>query len=324
MSLPMPTPFFSVIVPTYDRPEALTACVQAIRQLDYPQDRFEVIIVDDGSPVPVRSFGYHLQDDLIIRILRQSNAGPASARNMGAEHARGDMLAFTDDDCIPTTRWLRELAQSANEAPTGLVGGRTINGLVDNLYSIASQIIVDEAYAYSLSRDSDLRFFASNNMAVSAKIFHESGGFDSSFRISEDRDFCHRWIRRGHPLVYAPKALVHHHHRLTLTTFCRQHFNYGRGAYQFYHTRKRGGRSLLKPDPRFYASVVRRACCTPWSPKSLRMAGLMGLWQVANLAGFVWQAFHQDLPPTRLTWDEGLSQTKGTSCKAENREEHQD
>ena len=53
-SPPMTTPFFSIIVPAYDRPEALTACVQAIRQLDYPQDRFEVIIVDDGSPVPVK------------------------------------------------------------------------------------------------------------------------------------------------------------------------------------------------------------------------------------------------------------------------------
>ncbi len=287
----MTTPFFSIIVPTYDRPEALTACVQAIRQLDYPQDRFEVIIVDDGSPVPVKASGHHLQNDLTIRVLCQSNAGPASARNMGAQHARGDMLAFTDDDCIPAMQWLRELAQSANEAPTGLVGGRTINGLVDNLYSTASQMIVDEAYAYFLSRNSDLRFFASNNMAVSAKLFHESGEFDSSFRTSEDRDFCHRWIRRGYPLAYAPKAIVHHHHHLTLTTFCRQHFNYGRGAYQFHRTRERGGRSLLKPDPRFYASVCRRALLTPLSRKSLRMAGLMGLWQVANLTGFLWQGF---------------------------------
>jgi GT2 family glycosyltransferase len=295
----MTTPFFSIIVPAYDRPEALTACVQAIRQLDYPQDRFEVIIVDDGSPVPVKASGHHLQNDLTIRVLRQSNAGPASARNMGAQHARGDLLAFTDDDCMPATQWLMELAQSANEDPTGLVGGRTVNGLDHNLFSTASQMIVDEAYAYFLSRDSDLRFFASNNMAVSAKLFHESGGFDSSFRTSEDRDFCNRWIRRGHPLVYAPKALVHHHHHLTLTTFCRQHFNYGRGAYQFHFTRERGGRSLLKPDPRFYASVFRRALCTPLSRKSLRMAGLMGLWQAANLAGFVWQGFHQTAPSSR-------------------------
>jgi GT2 family glycosyltransferase len=320
----MTIPFFSIIVPTYDRPEALTACVQAIRQLDYPQDRFEVIIVDDGSPVPVEGYGYHVQDDLTIRVLRQSNAGPASARNMGAQQARGDILAFTDDDCLPTTQWLRELARSADEAPTGLVGGRTVNGLDHNLYSTASQMIVDEAYAYFLSRDSDLRFFASNNMAVSANLFQESGGFDPSFRTSEDRDFCDRWIRRGHPLVYAPKALVYHHHHLTLTAFCRQHFHYGRGAHQFHRVRARRSRSRLKPDLQFYASVCRRAFFNSWSWKALCMAGLMGLWQAANLAGFVWQGFYQTPPPSRDMHDEEFSQPKDARWNIERREERQD
>lgn len=324
MSLPMTTPFFSIIVPTYNRPEALTACVQAIRQLDYPQDRFEVIIVDDGSPVPVKVPGHHLQDDLTIRVLCQSNAGPASARNKGAQHARGDMLAFTDDDCMPATQWLRELARSASKVPTGLVGGRTVNGLDHNLYSTASQMIVDEAYAYFLSRDSDLRFFASNNMAVSAKLFQESGGFDSSFRTSEDRDFCDRWIRRGHPLVYAQKAIVFHHHHLTLTTFCRQHFHYGRGAHRFHRVRAQRSRSRLKPDLQFYASVFRHALCTPLSRKSLRMAGLMGLWQAANLAGFVWQGFNKIPPSFRDMHDKESSQPTDARWNIERRDRRQD
>jgi GT2 family glycosyltransferase len=319
----MNTPFFSIIVPTYDRHEALMVCVQAIKQLDYPRDRSEVIIVDDGSPVPVNASGYHFQNDLTIRVLRQINSGPASARNLGAQHARGDMLAFTDDDCIPTTQWLRELAQSANKAPSGLVGGRTVNGIDHNLYSTASQIIVDQAYAYFLSRDSNLRFFASNNMAVSASLFHESGGFDSSFRTSEDRDFCDRWIRRGYSLVYAPKALVHHHHHLTMTAFCRQHFNYGRGAYRFHRLRAQRSGSRLKPDLQFYASVFRRILFKPLSRKSLSMAGLMGLWQIANLAGFLWQGFYQVSPSSRFSRDEGLSQAKGAVWNAESREERQ-
>ncbi len=293
----MTAPFFSIIVPTFNRPEALTACVQAIRQLDYPGDRFEVIIVDDGSPIPVKTSGYARPGEVMITVLRQVNAGPASARNTGAQHAKGEILAFTDDDCIPTPQWLKEMAQSFNDAPTGLVGGWTINGLVNNLYSIASQMIVEVAYAYFLIRNSDLRFFSSNNMAISAKLFHESGGFNSSFRTSEDREFCARWIRQGHTLVYTPKAIVHHYHHLTLTAFCRQHFSYGRGAYQFHRTRARCGRSLLKPDPRFYVSVFRRALS--WKP--LRMAGLMGLWQVANLAGFLWEAAHPNPSSTSRT-----------------------
>ena len=290
------TPFFSVIVPTFDRPEALTACVQAMRRLDYPRDRFEVIIVDDGSRIPIAASHRHLEDDVMITVLRQTNAGPASARNFGAQHARGDMLAFTDDDCRPTPQWLRELAQSFRDEPAGLIGGRTVNGLDDNLYSTASQMIVDEAYTYFFRRGSDLRFFASNNMATSAKLFDESGGFDPSFRTSEDRDFCDRWMLRGHPLVYAPEAIVYHHHHLTLTAFCRQHFHYGRGARRFYRVRAQRGRSRLKPDFQFYISVCRRALSQPLSRTSFRMAGLLGLWQASNLAGFLWQGICRDSP----------------------------
>jgi glycosyltransferase involved in cell wall biosynthesis len=320
----MTTPFFSIIVPTFDRLEALTACVQAMKRLDYPRNRFEIIIVDDGSSVPIMASGHHLHDDGTITVLRQLNAGPASARNKGAQHARGDILAFTDDDCTPTPQWLRELAQSFRDVPTGLVGGRTVNGLVNNLYSTASQMIVDEAYAYFISRNSDLRFFASNNMAVSAKLFHESGGFDPSFRTSEDREFCDRWIRREHPLVYSPEAIVYHHHHLTLMAFFRQHFNYGRGAHRFHRARAHRSRSRLKPDLQFYASVCRRSLFSPLSWKSLRMAGLMAVWQAANLAGFLWQAFCQDPPPSKLTRGQGLSQATGTHYAATNRERRED
>jgi glycosyltransferase involved in cell wall biosynthesis len=286
----MTTPFISIIVPTYDRLESLAACVQAIGQLDYPLDRFELIIVDDGSPVPVEVPERVVRSDLSVTVLRQTNAGPALARNTGALHARGDILAFTDDDCLPATQWLKELAQAVRDAPTRLIGGRTMNGLVDNLYSTASQMIVDEAYGYFLSRDSDLRFFATNNMAVSATLFHAVGGFHPSFRTSEDREFCDRWIHGGHSLLYAPEAIVYHHHHLSLAGFFGQHFHYGRGAYLFHRVRARRGRSRVKPDLRFYALVCRHMLFSSLSWNSLRMAGLMGLWQLANLTGFFWQA----------------------------------
>lgn len=320
----MTTPFFSIIVPTFDRQEPLAACVQAMRRLDYPRNRFEIIIVDDGSSVPIMASGHQLQDDGTITVLRQLNAGPASARNNGALHARGDILAFTDDDCTPTPQWLRELAQSFTDVPTGLVGGRTVNGLVDNLYSTASQMIVDEAYAYFFSRKSDLRFFASNNMAVSAKLFHKSGGFDPSFRTSEDREFCDRWIRREQPLVYSPEAIVYHHHHLTLKAFFRQHFSYGRGAHRFHRARAHRSRIRLKPDLQFYAAVCRRSLFSPLSWKSIRMAGLLGVWQAANLAGFLWQGFCQDPPTARLTRDQGLSHTAGARSAATNRVKRED
>lgn len=290
----MTFPYFSIIIPTYNRSDILMPCIRAITRLDYPPDRFEIIIVDDGSQFPVSLPEAHLQEGIMITVLQQCNGGPASARNAGAQKARGDIFAFTDDDCVPDAHWLREFANAFHKTPSDLLGGRTINGLRENPYSTASQIIADEAYTYFFSRKSELRFFASNNMAIPARLFHECGGFDPSFRTAEDRDFCDRWMRDGHSLTYVPKAVVHHHHHLTFTTFCRQHFHYGRGAYRFHRGRAGRGPYSFKPDLRFYAAVFRRALFSPLSGLSLRMAALMGVWQLANVAGFLWQGVFRE------------------------------
>jgi len=295
----MSDPVFSIIIPTRDRPGPLAACLQAISRLDYPNDRYEVIVVDDGSMVPVEMPKDGVPDDVQFTLLHQTNAGPASARNRGAQLARGDVLAFTDDDCIPDRQWLRELARCVNRVPGAIIGGRVINGLVNNPYSTASQIIVDQAYAFFHERNSDLRFFASNNMAVNAKLFNEWGSFDPSFRCSEDRDLCSRWIRHGGSLVFAPKAIVLHHHNLSFTSFCRQHFYYGRGACQFSRKRAQWGGSFIKPSLRFYADVMLKALFAPTARWRFGMVGLMGVWQVANLAGFLSQVFSRG-PESRL------------------------
>lgn len=304
----MTLPFVSIIVPTFHRQEALAACLEAIRGLDYPRSRFEAILVDDGSPVPVTVPDHHGCSGLMMTLLRQRNAGPAAARNLGAQRARGDVLAFTDDDCCPSPHWLREVVRTLEGHPTALVGGRTVNALETNLFSAASQLIVDEAYAYLFSRSSDLRFFASNNLAVPTRRFRECGGFNPSFRTSEDREFCDRWLRRGEPLVYAPEAVVQHRHHLTMPGFCRQHFHYGRGAHRFHRVRWRRNGIGVTPDMRFYASVCRRALRTalPW--KTLHMAALVGMWQAANLAGFLWQACADAPAVVRLTGGRGLAQ----------------
>ena len=117
------SPFFSIIVPTYDRPRCLASCLQSISGLTYPRECFEVIVVDDGSPdslAPVvDSFRAHLN----ISLIEQSNVGPAAARNNGASNARGELLVFIDDDCTVDLGWLGELADRFAESPGEMVGG---------------------------------------------------------------------------------------------------------------------------------------------------------------------------------------------------------
>ena len=92
-------PFFSIVIPTYHRPQQLAACLQTLTHLDYPRDRFEVIVVDDGGEISLDGVLALFKEVLCITLLRQPHAGPAGARNVGAATAKGDFIAFTADDC---------------------------------------------------------------------------------------------------------------------------------------------------------------------------------------------------------------------------------
>ena len=216
-------PFFSVIVPTYERPEQLRSCLAAMSHLDYPAERFEVIVVDDGSRTPPADTVAEFREVMEVRLLVQENAGPAAARNHGAAAARGDFLTFTDDDCSVDPNWLRAFAEQFQQTPDSLLGGRTLNALDANLCSATSQMILDTVYAHYNANPHDAHFFASNNIAMAAELFRSLGGFDPDFRTSEDREFCDHWRARGLRISYAPAAVIHHAHPLNARSLWEQH-----------------------------------------------------------------------------------------------------
>ena len=115
-------PFFSIIVPTYNRPRQIVLCLEALSRINYPHSKFEVIVVDDGSRLPVHTFVTPFVDKMNLTILTQENAGPSTARNAGANSAKGDFLAFTDDDCIPSPDWLQTLSLRFKSSPECAVG----------------------------------------------------------------------------------------------------------------------------------------------------------------------------------------------------------
>jgi GT2 family glycosyltransferase len=113
--------------------------------------------------------------------------------------------------------------------PEAVMGGRTVNALVDNPYSAASQLLVDYLYARWNPSAREAIFFASNNLALPAKSFNTVGGFDIRWTqaAGEDRDLCDRLIAHGYRMVFVPDALVQHVHCLSFPASCRQHFNSG-------------------------------------------------------------------------------------------------
>ncbi len=234
-------PFFSIIIPTYDRPRQLESCLESLTHLNYPRARFEVIIVNDGGGVLLEELIARFEDRLNVVLITQTNSGPSNARNNGAKIAKGRFLAFTDDDCQPDRNWLVSLENRLKNNPNCIIGGRTLNLLQDNVYSAASQMICELAYKYYNTDNNDAKFFSSNNIAISRKNFPEVRGFDETLRTAEDRDFCKRWVKLGHKMIFAAEAIIYHAHDLTMLTFIKQHFNYGLGSYKFYRKKSLHG-----------------------------------------------------------------------------------
>lgn len=285
-------PFISIVIPTYNRPDQLAVCLRACSRLDYPHDRFEVIVVDDGGVTPLDEVALQFHGLLRLTLLRQENAGPATARNKGAFEATGEFLIFTDDDCAPAPDWLETLAAQFVASPDSAVGGETYNALTQNLYSTASQLLVSYLLAYYSGAPERVRFFPSCNLAFPTKRFRDIGGFDLSFPRSagEDRELCDRWQHRGYRLIHAPKAVVYHAHHLTAKTFLRQHFHYGCGAYYYHLLRARQRQQLMKVEsPVFYVNMLTYPFGKIPFGKAILIVPLLIAAQAVNAVGFFWE-----------------------------------
>ena len=288
----------SIVIPTYDRPRQLRGCLRSLTRLKYDADRFEVLVVDDGSLTPLDVVVAPFKDALQVTLLRQANAGPGQARNAGARAARGRWLAFTDDDCRPDPDWLTRLGAVLDHCPDSIVGGRTVNLLPRNPYSAASHLIVDMAYDFYNGNLEAARFFASNNMAVPRDLFLRLGGFHTDFfrHASEDRELCDRWRHLGHPLRYAADAVVRHGHVLGLRSFSKQHFAYGRGAYRYHELRRARGSGRMLQDMGFHLrlfSLTRKHLSASNARSKAAVVVLLPVWQVFNAAGFFYERFQR-------------------------------
>lgn len=281
---------FSIVIPTFNRPAQLSACLESISRLNYPRDRFEVIVVNDGGVSPnVASF-----EELNLSVIDQENAGPASARNAGANYAKGQFLVFTDDDCAMLPDYLNVLETQCSEE--GLVGGKTLNALPDNVFSTASQILIDYLYEYYSQEANRASFFASNNFAMSRDRFRALGGFHTGFPLAagEDREFCDRWLHQGYPLTYVPDAQIAHAHCLTLAKFWRQHLNYGRGAYCFHQIRAQRIQDSIKVEPlTFYWNLLTYPFVQRSTQSRIFLSMLLFVSQVANVCGFFLERWQQ-------------------------------
>ena len=284
----------SVVIATHGRPESLARCVKALSEQTFPRHLFEVVVCDDGSREPVSPAIAPLADRVALTVVRRPRGGPAAARNEGARNAKGRLLAFTDDDCVPAPDWLERIVERMNRQPGHMIGGSIVNLLPRDPYATATQLIMSCVYEYYSRSSAGHRFFSTSNLAVPANRFWLLDGFSERFprAAGEDYDFCARWEEAGFSSAYAPEVEVGHAHGHNFASFWRQHFGYGRALLRVREgmSRRRGRSGIELEAPGFYQEILTYPLRRE-GVKGVGYAALVLLSQVATFAGGVREWF---------------------------------
>lgn len=193
-------PFISVVVPAYERPAGLEALLGALADQSYPPYRYEVLICDDGSTPPLAERVQVHGLPFSVRFLRGENAGPATARNRGIAEARGTIVAFTDDDCLPAPEWLEAIAQALADPAAYAVHGPTRSSVPP---------IDPFVHSIHIGREHGV---ATANFAVRKDKLVAVDGFDETFGAPyfEDEDLARRLRERFGEIRWAEGVVVEH------------------------------------------------------------------------------------------------------------------
>jgi glycosyltransferase involved in cell wall biosynthesis len=284
----------SVVVMTFNRPEPLQRCLASLGAQTLSREAFEVVVID-VSDRPVKDVLAEFADRLHLVHHVGPNRGVAGNRNTGVARSRAPIVAFLDDDCVADPCWLEPITAEVEAHPRCLVGGSVEHAAPANAYACAGQVITEAVHAFFNPPGEEPRFLPGLNFALARERYLAIGGCDQRFGrlAAEDRDFIDRWRLAGGRLVSCPESRVCHEHRGTLRGFVRQYFNYGRGAWRYHSLRRQRGSGRTQEDVRLHLHLPRYlGQSLPKVAPGMRtkVIALLGVWQLANLAGFIWQA----------------------------------
>ncbi len=220
----------SVIVPVYNGEGLVERCLDAIANQTVASDRYEIILVDDGSQdhtCAVATAWAARHPNHCFRLIEQPNAGPAAARNHGAQVARAPLLFFTDGDCAPLNDWVAQMLDTF--ADPDVIGAK--GTYITEQDGLVSQFVQAEYEdRYDRIRDMPrIDFIDTYSAAYQRDVFLENGGFDPIFTTAsvEDQEFSFRLAQKGYPLVFAPDARVAHFHDADLGEYMRRKYYIG-------------------------------------------------------------------------------------------------
>jgi glycosyltransferase involved in cell wall biosynthesis len=226
---PPRTPMVSVVICAYNAERTMLPCLESLRRLKYPN--YEIVIVDDGSRDRTAEIAMQF---LEFRLIRQPNKGLSVARNVGLYAARGEIIAYTDSDCVVDPDWLTLMVRAMVEGGFDGCGGPNYapheEGRVEGCVAAAPG-----APCHVLVADDRAEHLAGCNMVFTKAALVAVGGFDAQFTSAgDDVDICWRALDAGLTLGYCPAAFVWHFRRNTVKAYYGQQCGYGRAEAALY------------------------------------------------------------------------------------------
>lgn len=224
----------SVIIPAYNAEADIGNLIASLRRQTF--SNFETIIVDDCSNDKTAN----MAREYCRVITLKKNQGPSIARNIGTNHAQGEILAFTDTDCIPAFDWLERIDE--------VFLNPTISAVMGKLYIPQSNFIGDSISALGFPAGGSIGFekiwpvdsdgftnhLSSSNFAIRKNVIRKIGGFDGDFSIyCEDSEFAFRLIKAGIKIKFCPDIVVSHKPMTSFFVFIKNHIKRGQGNYIF-------------------------------------------------------------------------------------------
>jgi len=186
------------------------------------KDVVEIIIVDDGSTDSTKD----VVEKYPVKYVYQENNGPAAARNRGWRAAKGDIVCFTDSDCIPDRTWVRQLLKKFIHPDITAVGGSYD---IANREGLIANCIHEEIMERHRNMPEYVHAFGSYNVAIRKEVLETVGGFDETYRRAsgEDNDLSYRILKEGHKIAFARNAIVAHHHTERFSIYLKEQFRHG-------------------------------------------------------------------------------------------------
>lgn len=271
-------PFVSIVVPAYNEAQVLPDCIEALLEQSYPRSQYEVIVVDNGSTDGTRA----VIDRYPVRSVTENETQSSyAARNAGLRKARGDIIAFTDADCVPHSEWVSTAVEGFKNSQVGAVAGGIVSGEPGN--NVEAELKRRDWLTETGTLNHPfLPYPQTANAFYRRSVFEAIGEFEETWISGGDADLAWRMqLLTPMTLEHVPEATVKHRHRTDLSSVFQQSMKWGHGSARL--ERKYGRQSV---------------------PSDLRSGWRTGMYLARTVGGYLRRTLFSALKgtPFNRTW----------------------